>query len=143
MSIINYKGYGLLKINLTKEKEKELITNLTVKPCVNPNYDFGLTEAYPVYRFNSERYYIPKFYGLKHYGPVSIDKINERVGQDIGLCRFRGILRDDQLGHVSELIKEIKTNGSCISNAATGSGKTTFSLYVLTQLKKKNFNHCS
>ena len=64
MSIINHKGYGLLKKNLTKEQEQELISELTVAPHVNPNYDFGTVEAYPVYRFNSDRYYIPKFYGL-------------------------------------------------------------------------------
>ena len=139
MSIINYKGYGLLKKTLTPDKEKELISELTVRPNINPNYDFGLSEPYPVYRVNSERYYVPKFYGIKHYGPINKEAVKERCGLDLNkdICHFNGQLRQDQIGFVSELMVEIQKNGSCIANAAAGAGKTTMSLYIVSKLKKK------
>ena len=28
-----------------------------------------------------------------YYGPIQPDKTNEMIGQDIGLCRFRGLLK--------------------------------------------------
>lgn len=119
-TIINSKGYGILKNSLTKDEEQELKEELTVKPNVLPDYDFGDNKPYPVYRFNSTRYYVPKYWGIDKYGPP--DHINEIEGDEID-HKFNGQLKPHQTNFISRILETIKENGSCIACSSTGSGK--------------------
>jgi len=139
--VLNSKGFGILKSSLTDAQTKELISALTVRPNVNPTYDFGSVEEYPIYRFNKTRYYVPKFYGLKYYNHLDLEsmEINERAGIPIDDDKllFNGTLREDQVSNIDDILKTILEKGACISNAPTGGGKTVSALYILSKLKRK------
>lgn len=132
-TVINDKGYGIDKDSISKEELEFLKKDLTVKPNVVPDYDFG-TESYPVFRHNTKRIYVPKYYGIKRYGEP-----NERVekeGTNINL-KFEGNLRPYQILFCNRLMDELKYRDGCIGQAIPGAGKTACALWLLAQLNKK------
>lgn len=131
---LNHKGYGILRKELTDEQEKILKEELTVKPNVIPDYDFGNNKSYPVYRMNSTRYYVPKHWGIKKYGPPELAK--EREGKHVDY-QFNGELRPHQVKFSDMIYKELHKNDRCIGCMTTGGGKTVVSLWIMAQLKKK------
>lgn len=132
-TILNSKGYGIDKNSITKEELEQIKKDLTVKPNVIPDYDFG-TESYPVYRENSTRIYLPKYYGIKKYGEP--DSREENEGKKINL-KFEGKLRPYQTLFCDRLMDELKYRDGCVGHAVTGSGKTIMALWLLARLNKK------
>lgn len=132
-TILNYKGYGIEKDSISKKELDELKKELTVKPNVIPDYDFG-TESFPVFRQNSTRIYLPKFYGMNKYGEPS--QRDKRHGRDISL-QFKTTLRPYQQIFCERILDELKYRDGCVGCSGTGSGKTVCALYILTRLQKK------
>ena len=70
-SYIGKKGYTIPKAELPKCEEEFLKKDLFVKPFVtgaqfgNPN---DQSTAFPVYRENNNKMYLPRFYGIQRYG---------------------------------------------------------------------------
>jgi superfamily II DNA or RNA helicase len=66
-SYLGKKGYTIPKLVLKKEDEDFLRKDLFVRPMV-----FGVcaptTDAFPVFRENANKFYLPRFYGIKRYG---------------------------------------------------------------------------
>lgn len=128
--MINYKGYGILLENMTDG----LVEELTVSPLKIAGYGPEKVETYNVYRQNSTRFYMPKFYGISKFGPPS--KSKERLGDPIAL-KFNGELFAHQVKFCNSILDEIGKNDACIASSGTGSGKTSMSLWILSQLKVK------
>lgn len=132
-TMISKKGYGVY-LDSISEKELELLKkNLTVKPIVLNDYDFGEDTSFPVYRLSDTRIYLPKFYGLKKYGAT---KNIIKEGLDINL-EFNGNLKEHQIDFGQKLYKQLKTHDSCIGCSETGSGKTAIALWLISQIKKR------
>ena len=117
--------------NINKHKK-----NLTVKPVLY--YDIGCPflepKPFPVYRITKTHFYMPKYYGLKHFGIPK--NSNERLGNVIE-CKFNGMLRSDQQEVVETTLKHLHQDGRGILSLYCGYGKTTLSLYILAQLGVK------
>lgn len=133
MSVVNYKGYGLLLNKLSENELKLLKNDLTVVPLVNDN--FTEPEEIRVFRTNSTRIYIPKYFGLRRYLNEKV-KISEREGLDVDF-RFSGKLRDDQIFFIEKLYEEIERSGACVGCSGTGSGKTVMAINMIALFKKK------
>jgi len=119
-TLITSKGYGIF-LNTINPEELELLKKaLTVKPVVLTDYDFGDDTSFPVYRLSDTRIYVPRFYGLKKYGPSEI-KIKE--GLDVTGLTFEGSMKEHQIDFCAKLLKELQTNNSCVACAFTGTGK--------------------
>lgn len=116
--MISYKGFGLLKNELSKEQLEQIIKDLTVKPKIMADYDFGNNE-FKVFRQNSTHLYVPKFYGLEKFRPLVS---TERTGMQISLI-FKGQLKPDQSEYVDKIFKWISENDACVACARTGEGK--------------------
>lgn len=133
-TVLNNKGYGILRSELTSEKEKFLLEDLTVKPFIHPDYDFNDNNFHSVYRFNSTRYYVPKYWGIKHYG---IPKKITQYKDNKEIYEFKGKRKDYQIDFSNLLLKELTENGSCLGVSGTGSGKTVMMLWLMAQLNSK------
>jgi superfamily II DNA or RNA helicase len=132
MNVINRRGYGILKSKLTDYDD--IIKELTVTPLIMPDYDFGNNEPIQVYRHNSTKLYVPKFYGIEKFGPA----INqEKDGDDAPSLNFNGKLKEHQVDFCNRVIARINEHDSCIACSATGSGKTAMALWILSRIKKK------
>ena len=96
-SYIGKKGYTIPKAELPKGEEEFLKKDLFVKPFV-PGAQFGnpndQSTAFPVYRENINKMYLPRFYGIQRYGVP--DRCDIEPGDDIDVP-FELALRDYQV----------------------------------------------
>jgi superfamily II DNA or RNA helicase len=132
---LGQKGYTISKNELTVEKQKQIRTELTVKP-----FTMGINEAnaktFPVYRESPNKFYVPHYYGIENFGPPKEYKIAE--GDDIELV-FNGQLRDYQEPVVNKFVQHCRSApcGGGLLELYCAWGKTSASLHIITQLKKK------
>ena len=140
-SYLGNKGYSIYKICLNHEILDYIKKSLTVKPftqnqSVEPN-------SFPVYMESEKKIYIPRFWGIKVFGPPKIVKIT--YGDNINLI-FNGSLREYQTTVLNAYLNSInfnvpeknnQGNSSALIELYTGSGKTILALKIVEQIKKK------
>jgi len=120
-SYIGKKGYTIPKTEISKKEEEFLKRDLFVKPVV-PGMQFGNpgdeSSAFPVYRENSNKMYLPRFYGIQRYGVP--DKCEIQTGDSIQVP-FVQTLRDYQEKIVDIYCKHVSKPLSS-DNASPGGG---------------------
>jgi superfamily II DNA or RNA helicase len=135
---LGQKGYTIPKNELTIEQQKQIRNDLTIKPFVmgSPMNNSDGMKTFPVYRESSNKFYVPHYYGVAKYGPPKNYKVTE--GIDIEL-EFAGKLRDYQEPVVNKFIEQcrIMKYGGGLLELPCAWGKTSGSLYILSQLHKK------
>ena len=93
-SHIGTKGYTIPKSVLTAQDIAFLKKDLFLKPQTSgPSFGPALDDAFPVYRENEKKIYIPRFYGIERYGTPERSEI--APGMDIDI-QFPKELRDYQ-----------------------------------------------
>jgi len=137
------KGYTIPKQALKEDDLAFLYKDLTVKPVV-----FGPGAAAPetefaVFRENTNKIYIPRFYGIQRYGLPAKSEICE--GDDIDVP-FEKPLRDYQ-NHIVDAYMKYVDKPICINShhkcsggileVPCGAGKTVMGLKIISLLKKK------
>ena len=141
-SYLGQKGYTILKSELTVEQQKKIRNDLTIKPYVGGAMSSATNQVtYPAYRESDKKFYVPHHYGVETFGPPKKCAISE--GDDIDL-EFNGALRDYQEPVVKKFIEVVtkpRDNGlrfgGGLLELPCAWGKTSGSLYILSQLKKK------
>lgn len=132
---LGQKGYTLPKNQLSAELQKQIRTELTIKPFVmgNPTQS---ERTFPAYRESVNKLYVPHYYGVSKFGSPKEYKISE--GEDIEL-EFNGALRDYQQPVVQKFVTHCLQSpcGGGLLELYCAWGKTSASLYMITQLKKK------
>lgn len=141
-SYLGKKGYTIPKSILTSQEIEFLKNDLFMKPFTVLKIKDS-NEAFPVYRENDNKIYIPRFYGIKRYGLP--DNTDISPGIDISLT-FSKTLRDYQTNIVNTYIDYVNKpfvnnsnfngNGS-ILEVKTGAGKTVMALNIISILSKK------
>jgi len=129
------KGYTILKSSLSIQQQTFIRSELTIKPHVLGS-PIQTNITYPAYRESSNKFYVPRYFGIEHFGEPNTIKISN--GDDINL-NFNGELRDYQSPVVSSFIKYLsnKNSASGLLDLPCAWGKTSASLFILSQLKKK------
>jgi superfamily II DNA or RNA helicase len=145
-SYLGKKGYTIPKSLLLKEDEDYLRKELFVKPEVmgatfgNPSDE---ESAFPVFRENTNKFYLPRFYGINRYGLPSRSEISP--GQDIHVT-FPKPLRDYQekiIGVYTNYVdtpicsESVQVGSGGILQVPCGQGKTIMALKIISNLKKK------
>lgn len=78
------RGYVLCKDQLTKDQQVEIIRDLTVKTTVLPAYaDFMKPKIYRIFYHNSDCFFLPRYYAVEKFGPISVNKV--AVGSPISI----------------------------------------------------------
>jgi superfamily II DNA or RNA helicase len=138
---LGQKGYTLLKKELTIEQQKQIRNDLTIKPYVGGTICNANPVTYPAYRESDKKFYVPHHYGVETFGPLKEYKLPE--GDNIDL-EFNGVLRDYQEPVVNKFIDVVtkphdngQVCGGGLLELPCAWGKTSGSLYILSQLKKK------
>jgi superfamily II DNA or RNA helicase len=132
---LGQKGYTIPKNELSIEQQVKIRNDLMIKPFVmgSPLID---SKTFPAYRESPNKFYVPHYYGIENFGYPKQYKITE--GVDINL-EFNGKLRDYQEPVVNKFVEHclnVKYGGGLLE-LYTAWGKTSASLYITTQLKKK------
>ena len=133
---LGQKGYTIPKNEITAEQEKKIRNDLTIKPFVMGSPMNNDQKTFPAYRESGNKFYVPHYYGVENYGPPKQYKISEGININL---EFAGILRDYQEPVVNKFIQHCKeqTCGGGLLELPCAWGKTSGSLYILSQLKKK------
>jgi superfamily II DNA or RNA helicase len=132
---IGNHGYSVLKEELTSTEITKIRRDLTVKPFTNTNYG-NEAPPFPVYSESKRKLYLPRFYGIKEFGPPKSVKIDP--GEEAHM-NFTGKLKDKQLPIVKafqDATLDRETGGGIIS-VPCGYGKTVLALYLAAQMGKK------
>lgn len=139
------KGYTIPKSSIDEKDLNELYSELKVQPMTsgvayNTSVDEG---SFPVYRENTNKIYIPRFYGIQRYGLPHRSEITK--GENINI-NFPKPLRDYQnkivdvyMNHVKNPIcahSENQGNGG-ILEVPCGRGKTVMALKIISLIQKK------
>ena len=133
---LGQKGYTLSKNELTIEQQKQIRNDLMIKPFVMGSPMGTDQKVFPAFRESTNKMYVPHYYGIDKFGPPKQYKIAEGLPVDLS---FAGILRDYQEPVVNQFISHCKTVGfgGGLLELPCAWGKTSGSLYILSQLKKK------
>ena len=133
---LGQKGYTIPKNEISIENQKKIRNDLTIKPFIMGSPMGNNQPSFPAYRESSNKMYVPHYYGVENFGPPKEYKISE--GTNINLD-FSGKLRDYQEPVVNKFIKhcEVSSFGGGLLELYCAWGKTSGSLYILSQLKKK------
>lgn len=129
---IGAKGYTVYKECLDIKDQRLIKEELNVRPFI-PGSPIP-SPTYPVYRESSQKYYLPRYYGLKNYGDPDENRLPK--GDDINIA-FQGDLRDYQ-DHIVEVYKKSAHSvGGGLLEIPCGRGKTVIALKIISELKKK------
>ncbi len=146
---IGAKGYTIYKECLELKERRTIKDELTVRPYI-PKSPIQ-PPAFPIFRETDAKLYLPRYYGLKHYGDPEQNRLP--AGEDINLT-FAGDLRDYQLNIVSIYLKNAGVaaapsvaapsadpsnggGGGGLLEIPCGRGKTVIALKIIAELKKK------
>lgn len=140
-SYLGNRGYCIYK-NSIDEKAKYFIRNkLLAKPR---SLNIGNNEvSYPIYMESNNKLYVPRYFGIKHFGYPKEVKIN--TGKNINI-KFKGELRDYQTSIIDTYINYIGINednallqgkGGGSIEVGCGRGKTVMALKIIELVGKK------
>lgn len=112
-----------------------MLKELTVRPIVSEG--FQSSSYFKVYRENSSRFRIPRFYGQTHYPSFAHDaSINSHAMINVPFC---GHLKPENAQDVASrtVVDALRTTGGGVLSLPTGYGKTTVALHVLSTMGVK------
>jgi superfamily II DNA or RNA helicase len=134
-TILCKEGYLVPKTNKFNNMIDTIKKELTVKPYQMSTFvKKDVDTSFPVYQENDNYLCVPKYYGLKKFGPADINK--EIKGGKIK-CKFNGELRPLQKQIVEQIVPHLKTNNGGVLCLPCAAGKTVLSLYLACHFKVK------
>jgi superfamily II DNA or RNA helicase len=131
-SYLGPKGYTIYKECLSVDEQRLIKDELTVRPFI-PKSPVQ-APAYPVYKENANKFYLPRYYALKNYGEPEENRIP--LGDDINVP-FVGSLRPEQQQIVTTFINATNTIGGGLLDIPCGEGKTVDACKIISERGKK------
>lgn len=131
-TVLNKKGYGLLKSKFKESELQKARRECTVKPFVVS--DYNKPEPFEIYRESKKYVYLPKFYGISRYGPP--EKINIDDGEPIDIL-FSGKIRENQENPCLQAKAQLNSCGGGVLCLPCGFGKTVLAINLICWLKRK------
>ncbi len=149
-SYLGQKGYTIPKSALPPDELKTLYKELRLTPVVEaPISGMPPPVPIPVYKENTKKIYIPRFYGVERYGLPSKSEIGKHV-ESIDIT-FVKTLRDYQETVVEKYVTSVNMplsteggedassnhGGGGILSLYTGAGKTVCAIKIISMIQKK------
>lgn len=129
MAYLGKKGYTIFKTNYNAKELTQIRNDMNVKPY-SPH---SAAIEYPIYRESSTKIYLPRYYGLEHFGEFE-NKLSKGVSIDI---KFEGVLFDYQNNIIDKYIEHVGDSGGGLLDVEPGKGKTVMALNIISKLKRK------
>lgn len=133
-TVINEKGYGILKAELSPEQLEKIKTDLTVCPKTVPGYGPDEQEPFTLYEEQDIWIYVPRFYGVRRIAKAKHSQL--LPGRAINI-NFSGELREYQRNILSAWDQHATKYGGGIISVGPGRGKTVMAIAKIAELKLK------
>lgn len=127
------KGYSVKKKYLTASQCYEIRDELTMKPNNQLN-GYVCNKSFPIYRESTNKFYLPRYYGVEKFGEPNRSIIHE--GDDINI-EFNGSLFPYQDNIIEKFLGFIGNGGGGLLDVEPGKGKTVMGLNIISKIKKK------
>lgn len=134
---LTHKGYSIPKSKLTEAQTKQMIADLTVCPKVNAKFITPAAKAaltYKVYRESLSRWYLPRAYGIKTFGPVDTDLVSEGLPLSDAAADFKGTPYQYQTDIIDSFMNAGANGLICVP---CGKGKTFMAIKIAAAVKKR------
>lgn len=129
---LGQKGYTLLKSDLSDTQTAWIKEALVARPTVNGQV--VAENTFPIYRESTQKIYMPRYFGEKHFGKAQQEKLSQ--GEDINL-EFHGEMRDLQKVVIQAFMTATSGGGGGLLELYCGFGKTICALNLCSLIKKK------
>jgi len=129
--MLTLEGYKIAKkdiSNLTHIKSLLNVRPYVPSVFVKPQY----VKKYPVYKEDSEFLYVPKHFGIQHFGPLKTS-LRNITKQDEFNWEFNGSIRSHQEEVIKSFLCPEARDG--IISLQTGGGKTVCALFIASKLR--------
>jgi superfamily II DNA or RNA helicase len=132
--VLTSKGYAIKKSFLTDEETLQLRTELTMKPKVLDKYQKGVS-SFPIYYESSTRFYVPRHWGIKHYGEPEGSVVSEGLALSDEI-HLNGAFppRPFQEEIIDQFIESGANGLICVP---CGYGKTFMALQIAVRLQRR------
>lgn len=131
-TFLDWRGYGVVYNQLSGKKQKDHLDRLTFIPV--QEYDCAPPKPVVLYTLGTNRMWMPKIYGIKHFGKPRVN--NERTGTKADI-NFLGELKEQQQEIVDQVMPIIRSSGGGQLSLPTGFGKTVIAIYIASLLGEK------
>lgn len=135
MAYLGTRGYTIPKDQLSVAEQDRIRRELSVAPAATGGMSFARPPPYPVFREATSRFYLPRFYGQKTFGPPS--KPTKLKPPQALSVKFNGKLREDQQNVADIALGALRTIGGGLLELHCGYGKTVLGLYIAGTLGLK------
>jgi len=130
---LGQKGYSIYKDSLTLKECVFIRDELMAKPYI-PKSPVE-SESFPIYKESPQKFYVPRVFGIQHFGKPKEIKI---LNYDKITINFAGVLREDQEHVVQNYMTTIHSGGfGGLLDLYTGFGKTIVALKIIAELGVK------
>ena len=132
--VLTSKGYAVLKTSISTDELDKIRKELTMSPIVLTRYAGAAGSlSFPIYQESPSRLYVPRKWGLLHFGPPEIDIVPE------GLCLPYSIqFTGKPFAYQEVIIQSFMNKGAngiiCIP---CGRGKTFIAIYLAILIGKR------
>ena len=133
---ISKKGYVLKKDTFSTEIINNTKKELTAKPLTSDTF-VTVNKDFPVYIETVNNLYIPKMYGITHFGKPMSQLKNYQGKQWVEEHQFTGTLLERQNIPYNTLLTACCEKGGGLLQLNAGSGKTFITIKILSELKCK------
>ena len=137
MAVLTHRGYSILKSSLTDSQTEKIRQDLTVCPVMNKKFASAAIQAgltFKIFKESETRWYLPRFYGIKNFGPPESSTLSEGLDLPAAAAEFKGSPYLYQTDIIETFLKA-KANGLiCVP---CGKGKTFMALKIAASLKKR------
>lgn len=125
--------FGYL-IDYNQENLSKVSKDLKIVPYVNSKYN-SYSKPIQLYKRTKNCLIVPKYYGIDNFGDSP--RLLKTNIVDSSFFEFNGNLREHQKPIVQKTMDTLKTTEGGILAVYCGFGKTSVSLYIISQLKVK------
>lgn len=132
--VLTSKGYAILKSSLTQLQCNKLRSDLMMKPKVLDKFQ-SITPSFPIYYESSTRYYVPRHWGIKHFGEPEASIVSEGLPLPSEIAFRTTFPPHDFQNEIMQTFLDKGANGLiCVP---CGYGKTFMALNLAVKLKRR------
>lgn len=141
-SVLSHRGYSIPLIEISSNDLSLHEGNLTVIPYVEKEEYAFAVKPIKLYTLSEKRIYMPRHYGLKHFGKPAVDKLTTKKYPIRKNLTTIIKPRTHQIPIMKKVLKDLNTTHGGVISIFCGGGKTVLAILIACTKKIKTLVVC-